>query len=352
MENEAKSNSKPQRPTSLPIQPFVLVPTGETGAPQVGCLLEQYLSQRSNKVSSSQPGSKFKGKRSRCFSSLQLSPMGSHYPVFLEPPSSSDTCSSCTPSPEWLGRRHTWSQSSRIPQPFSPCTAKSGVDARRLSPKRPQARALEDTSPHSEISLALTPPPNRSTLIKIPTYQDLNNLSPKLNYTSAFHAAHTSCHSHVCQTPPTLPLSAHGQGSSPSTHSEPEQLPLLPPGATSAADPGVFHGGFAAAFSSVAPLSSLSSLLTFAASVRTSQPGEALVLSDKPPTEFRLSPETSYESMSISHLQRRGEIASARLATPSTALLLGWFCLLTMMSFYAAVPSVPRRGFLANMTYF
>lgn len=245
--------------------------------------------------------------------------MGSHYPVFLEPPSSSDTCSSCTPSPEWLGRRHTWSQSSRIPQPFGACTAKSGVDARRLSPKRPQARALEDTSPHSEISLALTPPPNRSTLIKIPTYQDLNNLSPKLNYTSAFHAAHTSCHSHVCRTPPTLPLSAHGHGSSPSTHSEPEQLPLLPPGATSAADPGAFHGGFAAAFSSVAPLSSLSSLLTFAASVRTSQPGEALVLSDKPPTEFRLSPETSYESMSISHLQRRGEIASARLATPSTA---------------------------------
>lgn len=278
------------------------------------------MNQQSSKVSTSQPGSKFKGKRSRCFSSLQLSPMGSHYPVFLEPPSSSDTCSSCTPSPECVGRRHTWSQSSRIPEPFSPCTSKSSVDARRVSPKHPQVQALEDTSPHSEISLTLTPPPNRSTLIKIPTYQDLNHLTPKLNYTSAFNVAHTSYHSRVSQTPPTLPTSAHSHGSSPSIHSKPEQLPLLPPRAPPAADPGFFHGGFTAA-----PLSSLSSLLSFAASVRTSQPGQSLVLSDKPPTEFCLSPDTSYESMSISHLQRRGEIASPHLATAPTAFLLGWF---------------------------
>ena len=30
-------------------------------------------------------------------------------------------------------------------------------------------------------------------------------------------------------------------------------------------------------------------------------------MSDRPPVEFSLSPETSYESLSISHLQRRGE---------------------------------------------
>lgn len=325
MENEAKTNGKPQRPTSLPIQPFVLVPTGKTGAAQVGCLLEQYMSQKSHKAGASQPGSKFKGKRSRCFSSLQLSPMGSHYPVFLEPPSSSDTCSTCTPSPEWLARRHTWSQSSRIPEPFSPCTSKSSVHARRVSPNHPQIRALEDASPHSEISFTLTPPPNCSTLIKIPTYQDLNNLTPKLNYTSAFNVAHTSYHSSVCQTPPTLPTSAPSHGSSPSTHTKPEQLPPLPPRATPAAHPGFFHAGFAAALSSVAPLSSLGSLLSFAAPVRTGQPGESLLLSDKPPTEFRLSPDTSYESMSISHLQRRGEIAWPHLATACTASLLGCF---------------------------
>lgn len=294
VENEAQR--RPQRPTSLPIQPFVMGPMAKGGAPQVGCLLDQYLTQKSSKVSTSQPGSKFKGKRSRCFSSLQLSPMGGHYPVFLEPPSSSDTSSSCTPSPEWLGRRHTWSQSSRSPGPFSPCTSKR-------SPKHPQVQALEDTT------LTLTPPPNRSTLIKIPTYQDLNHLTPKLNYSRAFTVAHTSRPS-FSQTPPTL--SAHSRGCSPSTRSEPEQPPSLPPRATPAADPGFFGGAFTAA---VAPLSSLSgALLSFAAAVGTSQP-----------TDFSLSPDTSYESMSISHLQRRGETARPHLATASAAFLLGCF---------------------------
>lgn len=271
------------------------------------------MNQKSNGVSASQPGSQFKGKRSRCFSSLQLSPMGSHYPVFLEPPSSSDTCSSCTPSPEWSGRRHTWGRASRFPERLGPCTSKSGVDASHTSLQPAQVQAAEDTSPH----LTLTPPPKRSTLIKIPTYQDLNNLTPKLNYTDAFGVAptHTSYHSLFSQTPPTLPISAPSPHPSPSPHSMPEQRPLLPPRATPAADSGFFHGSFTAALSSVAPLSSLSSLLSFAAPGRTSQPSESLVLSDKPPGDVCPSPDATYESMSISHLQRRGEITSRHPAT-------------------------------------
>lgn len=336
--HEAKSNSRPQRPTSLPIQPFVLVPAGHPEAPQVGCLLEQYMNQKSQRVSTSQPGSKFKGKRSRCFSSLQLSPMGSHYPVFLEPPSSSDSGSSSTPSPEWLGRRHTWSQSSRFPARLGPCTSHA-----RGKP----VQAPEDTSPHSEVHATLTPPPNRPTLIKIPTYQDLNNLTPKPNYTGAFHGAHahTSNPSPFSQTPPTLLIS------SPSHRSKPEQRPLLPPRAAPAADSGFFHGSFTAALSSMAPLPSLGSLLSFAAPGRTSQPSESLVLSDKLPADFCPSPDASYESLSISHLQRRGETTSRHPATAAAALR-------------PRVGSSPRadeplcssasntlKGFLSNMTY-
>lgn len=311
LENEAKSNSKPQRPTSLPIQPFVLVPAGHPEAPQVGCLLEQYMNQKSQRVSTSQPGFKFKGKRSRCFSSLQLSPMGSHYPVFLEPPSSSDSCSSSTPSPEWFGRRRTWSQSSRFPARLGPCTSKRSMETSHARGKPVQAP--EDTSPHSEVHVTLTPPPNRPTLIKIPTYQDLNNLTPKPNYTGAFHGAHThtSYPSLFSQTPPTLPISA------PSHHSKPEQRPLLPPRAAPAADSGFFHGSFTAALSSMAPLPSLSSLLSFAAS---SHPSESLVLSDKLPADYCPSPDASYESLSISHLQRRGETTSRHPATAAAAL--------------------------------
>lgn len=322
--NEAKSNSRPQRPTSLPIQPFVLVPAGHPEAAQVGCLLEQYMNQKSQRASTSQPGSKFKGKRSRCFSSLQLSPMGSHYPVFLEPPSSSDSGSSSTPSPEWFGRRHTWSQSSRFPA--------------RLRGKPVQAP--EDASPHSEVHVTLTPPPNRPTLIKIPTYQDLNNLTPKPNYTGAFHGghAHASYPSLLSQTPPTLPISA------PSHHSKPEQRPLLPPRAAPAADSGFFHGSFTAALSSMAPLPSLGSLLSFAASGRTSQPSESLV-----PADFCPSPDASYESLSISHLQRRGETASRHPATAAPRPRVG-------LSPHADEPlcssaSNTLKGFLSNMTY-
>lgn len=305
----AKGDSKPQRPTSLPIQPFVLVPAGHPEAPQVGCLLEQYMNQKSQRVSTAQPGSKFKGKRSRCFSSLQLSPMGSHYPVFLEPPSSSD--SSSTPSPEWLGRRHTWSQSSRVAARLSPCTSKRSTETSHARGKPVQAP--EDTSPHSEVHVILTPPPNRPTLIKIPTYQDLNNLTPKPNYTGAFHGAHTSYPSLFSQTPPTLPISA------PSHHSKPEQRPLLPARAAPAADSGFFHGSFTAALSSMAPLPSLSSLLSFAASGRTSQPSEL-------PADFCPSPDASYESLSISHLQRRGEPTSRH---PATTALPPWVGLST-----------------------
>lgn len=316
LENEVVRYSKAQRPTSLPIQPFVLVPAGKPEAQHLGCLLEQYMNQKSG---SSQQGFKFKGKRSQCFSNLQLSPMGSHYPVFLEAPSSSDTCSTCTPSPEYFGRRHTWSQSSRSRGRPSPCASKSSLD--HTSPKPTQVQVQEKTSPHSgkvqtNMSLNLTPVPNQSNLVKIPTYQDLINLTPQQSHanTEPNHSqTHTSYHSLFSHTPPTLPLTTDAHHPSPPTSSQPEKkFPPPPHRAAPAADSGFFHGSFTAALSSIAPLSSLTSLLSFAASAglsgQPSQHCESLVLSDKPPAEFCLSPDTSYESLSISHLQRRGEI--------------------------------------------
>lgn len=311
MEPEVVRFPKAQRPTSLPIQPFVLVPTGKQEAQQLGCLLEQYMNQKGGKSGSSQTGFKFKGKRSQCFSNLQLSPMGSRYPVFLEAPSSSDTCSTCTPSPERVGRRHTWSQSSRSRGRASPCASKSSLDARYTSPKRAQVQLPE--SPQScktQTNLF----PNQPPLVKIPTYQDLIHLTAKRRQQAPESGQpHTSYQPLSSHTPPTLPLSTDTHHPSTTTSSQPEKrIPPPPHRAAPAADSGFFHSSFTAALSSVAPLSSLTSLLSLAASARlggpSTQPGESLVMSDKPPTEFCLSPDTSYESMSISHLQRRGEI--------------------------------------------
>ncbi|XP_030005359.1 iporin isoform X2 [Sphaeramia orbicularis] len=320
LETPVMRYSKAQRPTSLPIQPFVLIPPGEppSQAQHLGCLLEQYMNQKSNKAVSSQPSFKFKGKRSQCFSNLQLSPMGSQFPIFLEAPSSSDTCSTCSPSPECFSYRRTWSQSSRGQTRMSP------------SHSNPNVKVDQDkTSPYSGKNLLSAP--NPCGLVKIPTYQNLIHLTPEQSHPhtelnkspshSQTDSPHLSAFSH---TPPTLTLTAD-------THQPNLQVSLTPPTpeqtqnklphyrAAPVTDSGFFHSSFTAALSSVAPLSSLSSLFSLAASglqiqdsagfsgkQSQSQHSESLILSDRPPTEFCLSPDTSYESMSISHLQRRG----------------------------------------------
>lgn len=299
--------SKAQRPNSLPIQPFVLNPADkpQPQTQRLGCLLEQYINQKTSK-SSSQPVLQYRTKSSQCFTSNQLSPMGSHCPIFLAAPSSSDTCSTCTPSPECL----SWSQSSQIQGCSFACISKSRLDTSYISPK----------------------PGNQSNLVKNATYQDLVNLNPEQNYTKTdfnsphqFHR-HTAYHSIFSDTPPTLPLTTdaqytnlHGCFSSP-VSSQPEnkfpQYRIAPPADSS------FHSSFTAALSSVPPLSSTSSPLSLAACRlhpgqiqnsfglsgihNQSQRNESL--SDRPAADFCLSLDTSYESMSMSHLQRRGEI--------------------------------------------
>lgn len=342
LEHPVVRYSKAQRPTSLPIQPFVLIPSDkpQSQAQHLGCLLEQYINQKSSKSGSSQPAPKGKVKSSQSFSNLQPSPMGSCYPIFLEAPSSSDTCSTCTPSPECFSRRDTWSQSSRSHGRPSPCTSKSSLDLSHAHSLKPRLVQVQDkTSPYSGKTqtgsfLNLVQAPNQSNLVKIPTYQDLINLMPEQSHVNPQPQSprqpqnHTSYNSIFSHTPPTLTLTTDAHhpnlqvSLSPPAFSQPEKK-FPQHRATPAANSGFFHGSFTAALSSVAPLSSLSSLLSLAASglhpqqiqdsaglsgkQSQSQHSESLILSDKPPTEFCLSPDTSYESLSISHLQRRGE---------------------------------------------
>lgn len=288
--------SRAQRPTSLPVQPFVLLPT-QTEVQPLGCLLERYVSQKGSRSAASQPASKFRGRRSRCFSDLQLSPSGGRYPVFLEAPSSSDSCSTCSPSPERPSRRHTWGQTGWSWGRGSDLGGR-GSDLRRAQP-RP---ADSPQSCRSQTGLF----PDQPGLVKIPTYQDLICLGTQ---PCPSEQPRPSYQPLLPQTPPTLPLSAQTQHPPAGSRWENKAPPPSPPPrAEPAADSGFFHGGLAAALSSVAPpLSSLTSLLSLVGS-HPGQAGESsLLMSDKPPGEFCLSPDTSYESMSISHLQRRGE---------------------------------------------
>uniref|UniRef100_UPI003AABE711 AP-4 complex accessory subunit RUSC2 n=1 Tax=Centroberyx gerrardi TaxID=166262 RepID=UPI003AABE711 len=345
--------SKAQRPTSLPIQPFVLLPPGKPQSQHLGCLLEQYISHRSSKSSSSQLGAKFKGKGSQRLTNLQPSPLGSHGPILLEAPSSSDTCSTCTPSPECFSRRRTWSHTSTGQGHISPCRSQTTLGPTHTSPKLKLVQAQDKTSPYSDIFFnpisinpnltTFTPAQNQSSLVRVATCQDLINLTPQQSHASTEpknlspiqSETHNTYHSILSHTPPTLPPTSHTHhptlqvSLSPPTPPQPQKrLPQYP--AAPAAESGFFHSSLTAALSSVGPLSSLSSLLSLAGSglhpqqtqdsaglsgkQSQSQHSESLILSDRPPMEFCLSPDASYESMSISHLQRRGLLRSVSMA--------------------------------------
>ncbi|KAM3874343.1 AP-4 complex accessory subunit RUSC2 [Diretmus argenteus] len=347
--------SKAQRPTSLPIQPFVLLPAGKPQTQRFDCLLEQYMSHRSSKSSSSQSRSKFKGKGNRLLTNLQPSPLASHGPILLEAPSSSDTCSTCTPSPECFSHRCTLSHISTGHAYTSPCRSQTSINPTHTSPKVKLVHEQDKTSPFSGTTQTNNlfdyicsipnhttfPAVNQAILKKVPTCQDLINLTPEQTHVTGEPKcpnqshADSSYHSLFSHKQPNLPPASHTHHPNLLVSLSPPTSPQLQKKSSQnisapAAESGFFHSSLTAALSSVAPLSSLSSLLSLTGSglhpqqtqdsiglsgkQSQSQHSESLILSDRPPMEFCLSPDASYESMSISHLQRRGLLRSVNMA--------------------------------------
>uniref|UniRef100_A0A096LV69 Iporin-like n=1 Tax=Poecilia formosa TaxID=48698 RepID=A0A096LV69_POEFO len=282
--------SKPRRPTSLPIQPFVLLPTEKPQCqpPLLGGLLDQYLNQKSSKPASSPNGLKSKEKRSRCLSELQPSPVESLCPIFLEAASNSDTCSTCTPSPKCFGRRHMWSPKSQR--------------ASREANLKPMAESQESSSLNSATTN------NQPNVVRIPVCQDRITLQPEPNQVTSGSKntnedpKKTAFHSKPSHITPGKPDSSLRASLSPPQTSQPQRMlqqhqPLI----------------------AAARLSSLSTFLPsdlhpkqkdeperLGPKPAKSQHSQSLILNRRPPAEFCLSPDTSYESMSISHLQRKG----------------------------------------------
>ncbi|KAF7661794.1 hypothetical protein LDENG_00254810 [Lucifuga dentata] len=323
LENPAVRYSKAQRPTSLPIQPFVLIPPDKPQAQSqhLGCLLEQYINHKSSKFSSSQSGFTLKAKGSQSFTNLQPSPMSRRCPILLEAPSSSDTCSTCTPSPEYCSQRHSCNQSSRGQRYINPCTTQ--IDSSHTCPKPIVVQEQDEIRPHSgktktkTDSTSFDPATDQSSLLEVPTCQDLIILMPDHSYTHANTESknqspnQSQTHAILSPTPSTLPPLAHThhfnlQGSLISLTTKQLQSKLPQLGVAPAAE----------SCSSAAPLSSVAGSglhhqqiqdsVGFSGKLCQSLHSESLILSDRPPTEFCLSPDASYESMSISHLQRRG----------------------------------------------
>ncbi|XP_067289772.1 AP-4 complex accessory subunit RUSC2 isoform X2 [Pseudorasbora parva] len=88
--------TKAQRPTFLPIQPFVLqAPSGKQQSKTLGSLLNQYISHKYSKPGPTKATCKSKVHPLH----IQPSPLGSSSNIHLEAATSSDSCSTCTSSP-------------------------------------------------------------------------------------------------------------------------------------------------------------------------------------------------------------------------------------------------------------
>lgn len=87
--------TKAQRPTFLPIQPFVLQAPSGKQSKTLGSLLNQYISHKYSKPGPSKATCKSKVHPLH----IQPSPLGSSSNIHLEAGTSSDSCSTCTSSP-------------------------------------------------------------------------------------------------------------------------------------------------------------------------------------------------------------------------------------------------------------
>ncbi|XP_077593740.1 uncharacterized protein LOC144210757 isoform X2 [Stigmatopora nigra] len=280
-------SNKPRRPTSLPIQPFVLDPkdTCQSNTQPMGCLVEQYyIKQKKSKTfCSSQPAFKLKSKPYS---------INNHFSICLGDGSSSDTCSTCTPSPDCVHNQNIWSQAHCSPRPAN---TKMGVN---------HTSSKSNQDPNPQTGSDLLQGPCQPKFVRIPTYQDLVSLSSPTEINQRPNQSHNPSYFESILSDSL----AHNH--------DPDHANVLP---KTPQPPGF---SLSAALSSVAPLSSLGSLLSMATSglnqqktlegVHVGQHHEPLLTNDLLATD--ISPATSYESLSISHLQRRGLLRSVSRA--------------------------------------
>ncbi|KAI4876348.1 hypothetical protein NFI96_017813, partial [Prochilodus magdalenae] len=157
--------TKAQRPTFLPIQPFVFqLPSGKQHSKGLGSLLNQYISHRHVKPSTSKSTGKCKGLASF----LRPSSLGSYSSVHLETATSSDTCSTCSPSPVQPYSHTHWAQPSTLliqnhpesdqrkstPNTLNPKLPVKSPRADQILPATKQSwSGLQETSPRSFLTM-------------------------------------------------------------------------------------------------------------------------------------------------------------------------------------------------------
>ncbi|XP_028826789.1 iporin isoform X2 [Denticeps clupeoides] len=253
--------SKEQRPTSLPIQPFILQPPAGKQRP-LGSLLSQYLCK----------SSKGKGKSKAIPALVRPSPLGT---------SSSDTCSTCTPSPVPKHLRSNWTHVTSphtisddpSRQHYGQTSSQHGIQLTNLNQKQTVIGSNQNQSP-TPMGVPLFQPIGPLTFEKESTGPALmlkaSSFGPALTSVTSLNSP--PCPTSITSPRPPSSWGHSGQGCdlSPNSHASKELLPRR-----------------------------------FLWKLQQMQQSVSACVTDRPPEKFILSPDASTEPLSIDLLQKK-----------------------------------------------
>ncbi|KAG7322918.1 hypothetical protein KOW79_014264 [Hemibagrus wyckioides] len=283
--------TKPQRPTSLPIQPFVLQPPGKQTSNILGSLIDHYMSHKHGA-----------SKSSDMSSHLASSPLDNYTSIHLEVASCSDNCSTCTPTPN---EPHIWPHWA----PPSPLFLHAHPDLkyRILNTIEP---SLTNKSPGANHTcLDQTHP----TLNPCQTGQEMSILKPFSNNVRSYHPDQAVSHRASQKFPAPEPRMQEEHVFSHYTSS-----PAITSVTSLTTDtffnlPGVLHAHPTEELNTTAFAFGPKKLPCFLEKEQH-QHGDSSSLADRPPEEFCSSPDSSTKSLPIDLLQRKDLLKSLSVA--------------------------------------
>ncbi|KAG9263317.1 iporin [Astyanax mexicanus] len=285
--------SKAQRPTFLPIQPFVLQPpSGKQHSKGLGSLLNQYISHKHCNPSAS----KRTGKCKNVPSYLRPSPLGSYSSIHLEAATSSDTCSTCTPSPVQPQNQSHWAQPSPLlvqnyPEPDQTLSSPNTLD--------PKLEVMSSSLQESSLEMLLTMEPlqepySEAKPSKISPSFVLKEVPRTQEHSNGFIDTSSPAITSVTSLTSDASLKSQGLNQRDLQDVAPTEKDLS---TTSTLFKPKNQPGFQVA--------------------EQRQQSDSCSMTDGPPEEFCLSPDASSQFMSIDLLQKKGMLKSVGLAVES-----------------------------------
>ncbi|XP_053331969.1 AP-4 complex accessory subunit RUSC2 [Clarias gariepinus] len=291
-------NTKPQRPTSLPIQPFVLEPPSlKQSSKALGSLIDHYMS---HKHSAS--------KITDLSSHLAPVTLDAYSSIHLKVASCSDTCSTCTPTPIEPYIRPHWA-------PPSPLFFQGHADIKYRSPKTIEPSLCDSTTGTTntclvQINPSITPhvANQEKTSVKSFPNEHFQNFLPEQ---ASSHQTPQKCLESELRLK-VYPYYSSSPATTSVTFLTSDTSYTLPGAGRSNSD--AVHQVRTTEELNTAAIYSFGPKTIFCYLGKEHQHGDSSTLADRPPEEFCSSPDPSTSFHSIDLLQRKDMLKSLSAA--------------------------------------